>query len=258
MYDRVLMPTPALELSGFTKYYESKPAALDLSFAVEPGTVTGLLGPNGAGKSTTIKAVAGIIQPTRGGIRICGVDLATDPVAAKRHLAYVPDEPRLFDELTVNEHLRFFGAAYGVADLPARAQPLLERFELLPHVTKLGSELSRGMRQKVAVCCAYLHDPSLILLDEPLTGLDPRGIRTMKDSIIDRARQGAAVVLSSHLLDVVEDVCSQVVIIHLGTLKYAGPLTAARETLGLTTESSLEDVFLKVTDDSRHSQTQTI
>ncbi len=244
---------PVLAIDGFVKLYGDKVAVKRLDLHVAPGSVVGLLGPNGAGKSTTLKAVAGIIRATQGTVRICGHDVIEEPVAAKKHLAYVPDEPRLYDELTVMEHLRFHAAVYGMASdkasVEAASRPLIEKFELIEHKDKLGADLSRGMRQKVAVCCALLHSPKLILLDEPLTGLDPRGIRTMKDSIRERARAGAALVISSHLLDLIGDLCDALLIIHRGEVKYAGAIDGARRAFaGEQADASLEEIFFKATE----------
>ena len=161
-----------------------------LSFVVRPGDVLGLVGPNGAGKTTTLRALAGILQPTSGSIRISGFDLRTDPVAAKSRLAFIPDEPALFDYLTVTEHLHFVARLYGVRDAAPRIPVLLEELELTAKANALPSELSRGMKQKLAIACGLLHQPSALLLDEPLTGLDPVGIRRMKETIAARAREG--------------------------------------------------------------------
>src|SRR5262249_18479191 len=156
---------------------------------------------------------------------IAGCDVVRQPVAAKAALAYVPDDPSLFESLTVWEHLRFIASAYRVSDWKPRGERLLEQFELTEKRNALASELSRGMRQKVAICCGYLHDPSAILLDEPLTGLDPRGIRTMQDSIRTRAEAGAAVMISSHLLSLVEDLCTSVLVLHRGRMLVHGRLS---------------------------------
>jgi ABC-2 type transport system ATP-binding protein len=174
--------------------------------------VMGLVGPNGAGKTTTMRSLAGIIRPTRGRLSIAGHDVVNDSIAAKRALAYVPDDPKLFDALTVWEHLEFIASAYRVSNFIPKGEALLEQFELVEKRGELTQTLSRGMRQKVAICCAYLHDPEAILFDEPLTGLDPYAIRTLKASIADRAAAGAAVVVSSHLLVLVEDLCTHLVL----------------------------------------------
>jgi ABC-2 type transport system ATP-binding protein len=240
---------PVLSVDGFRKAYNTTLAVADLSFSVAPGEVLGLLGPNGAGKTTTMRAVCGIIPPTAGTIRIAGIDVAFDPVRAKSMLAYVPDDPKLFDALTVWEHLRFVASAYAVPSWKPRAEELLEQFELTPKRDALAQELSRGMRQKTAICCAYLHDPKLVLLDEPLTGLDPRGIRTMKDSITRMAARGTAFVVSSHLLNLIEDLCGTILIVHKGRCLYRGDMLGARAAFGSgSMDQSLEDVFLAATE----------
>ena len=242
-----------IEVEALHKLYGDFTAVHTLSFHVPPGEVLGLVGPNGAGKTTTLRSLAGIIVPTRGRVRIAGVDLAADPVAAKRALAFVPDEPQLFDYLTVEEHLRFVARLYHVADADARIAPLLEELELTGKRTALPTELSRGMRQKLAIACGLLHEPRALLLDEPLTGLDPAGIRRMKATIAARARAGSAVVLSSHLLHLVEELCTRILVIRLGRAVALGTIpeiVAARPALaGMT----LEEMFIALTEgDTEH------
>ncbi len=238
-----------LRVEDFHKSYRETTAVSGLSFDVGPGQVLGLLGPNGAGKTTTMRAVAGILPPTSGKLIVSGHDVVIEPIAAKRALAYVPDDPRLFDALTVWEHLVFIASAYGVADFEPRATALLHEFELTEKRDVLAQELSRGMRQKVAICCAYLYEPRVILLDEPLTGLDPRGIRTMKASLRARAAAGAAVVVSSHLLALVEDLCTHLLILHRGRRLYFGSTAEVRAAFaGTDADASLEDVFFRATE----------
>lgn len=235
-----------IQVCDFHKAYRETVAVAGLSFEVGPGEILGLVGPNGAGKTTTLRAVAGIIPPTRGTLGVGGYDVVAQPVAAKSLLAYVPDDPRLFESLTVWEHLEFVAAAYRVGDFAAKAETLLRQFELEGKRATLAQELSRGMRQKAAIACAYLHDPRAILLDEPLTGLDPQGIRTMKDSILRRARDGAAVVISSHLLALVEDVCTHLLILDRGKRIYFGRIEEARSAFAQAGASpSLEEVFFR-------------
>jgi ABC-2 type transport system ATP-binding protein len=175
--------------------------------------------------------------------------VATDPIAAKGLLAYVPDDPKLFDALTVWEHLEFIAAAYRVTDFRDEAGALLEQFELSPQRDTLAQELSRGMRQKVAICCAYLHNPGAILFDEPLTGLDPRGIRTMKESVKQRAAGGAAVIVSSHLLALVQDLCTHLLILHRGRRLFFGRLEDAKAAFDIASgDVSLEEVFFRATE----------
>ena len=238
-----------IRVDDFHKAYGQTVAVEGLTFEVLAGQVIGLLGPNGAGKTTTMRAVAGIIPPTRGRLVVAGHDVGAEPVAAKRQLAYVPDDPRLFESLTVWEHLEFIAAAYRVEPWQERAARLLERFELAERRDTLAGELSRGMRQKVAISCAYLYEPKAILLDEPLTGLDPRGIRTMKASLREQATAGAAVVVSSHLLALVEDLCTHLLILHRGRRLFFGPVSEARGAFAeMSADASLEDVFFRLTE----------
>jgi ABC-2 type transport system ATP-binding protein len=233
-----------IEVEGLQKLYGDFPAVQGLSFQIGAGEVLGLVGPNGAGKTTTIRSLAGIIIPSGGRIRIAGRDLAEDPVGAKAQLAFIPDEPHLFEYLTVEEHLRFIGRLYGVTDVNARIPGLLEELELGAKRTALPGELSRGMKQKLAIACGLLHDPKALLLDEPLTGLDPVGIRRMKATIMRRAAAGAAVILSSHLLHLVEEICTRVLVLQHGRVVAFGTMAdiiASRP--GLQTRT-LEDVFL--------------
>jgi ABC-2 type transport system ATP-binding protein len=237
-----------IDVQGLAKRYGDFVAVRDLSFTVNPGEVLGLVGPNGAGKTTTLRCLAGIIPWNEGRVRIAAHDLASEPVAAKRALAFFPDEPRLFDYLTVRQHLAFVARIYGVSNHEAAAQPLLEEFEIADKADKLPGELSRGMKQKLVIACGLLHRPQVMFFDEPLTGLDPLGIRRMKDSIMMRAREGAAIVLSSHLLHLLEEVCTHVLILKKGEKIAGGTLAevAARYSNG-ETGVSLEEVFIRAT-----------
>jgi len=237
-----------IEVQALTKRYGEFTAVRELSFSVPPGGVLGLVGPNGAGKTSTLRCLAGIIPPNAGTVRIAGHDLAADPIAAKRQLAFFPDEPRLFDYLTVRQHLTFVARIYGVNDHEARGQSLLEELEIADKADQLPGELSRGMKQKLAIACGLLHAPTVMFFDEPLTGLDPLGIRRMKDSIVRRARDGAAIVLSSHLLHLLEEVCSHVLILKKGEKIADGtiPEVAARFSNG-EAGVNLEEVFIRAT-----------
>jgi ABC-2 type transport system ATP-binding protein len=238
-----------IQVQDYHKNYRELVAVSGLSFEVGPGEILGLVGPNGAGKTTTLRAIAGIIPPTQGRLIVAGHDVVHDPVAAKRSLAYVPDDPKLFDSLTVWEHLEFVASAYGVTEMAPKGERLLAEFELTEKRDTLAQELSRGMKQKVAICCAYLHDPQAVLFDEPLTGLDPRGIRTMKSSVVDRARAGAAVVISSHLLALVEDLCTHLLILHRGQRLFCGKMSEARTAFAdVSGAASLEEAFFRATE----------
>jgi ABC-2 type transport system ATP-binding protein len=235
-----------IQVVDYHKVYRQTIAVAGISFDVQAGQILGLLGPNGAGKTTTMRAIAGIIPPTSGKLIVAGRDVVADPVGAKRELAYVPDDPKLFEALTIWEHLQFMADAYRVANWQGYGEKLLEQFELTDKRDTPTQELSRGMRQKVAITCAYLHDPKAILFDEPLTGLDPHGIRTMKQSVRDRAASGAAVVVSSHLLDLVEDLCTHLLILQKGRQLFFGTVAQARTSFA-SGEQSLEEVFFTAT-----------
>lgn len=238
-----------ISVDKLTKHYGDFTAVDDISFSVAPGEVLGLVGPNGAGKTTTLRCLAGIIAPSAGSVALAGHDVRTDGVAAKRALAFIPDEPHLFDHLTVEEHLRFIARVFAVADVEQRIGPVLAELELTEKRRSLPDELSRGMKQKLAIACGLLHDPTVLVLDEPLTGLDPGGMRRMRATIAARARAGAAVVLSSHLLTLVEELCTKIFVIRRGRCVAYGSLA---EIVGAHPElagRSLEDVFLALTGD---------
>ena len=263
----------SIRVEDYHKIYGETVAVAGISFAVAPGEILGLVGPNGAGKTTTLRALAGILTPTHGRLFLAGHDVVLDPLAAKRELAYVPDEPQLFERLTVWEHFLFVASVYGVHDWKPRAQELLARLELTEKRDALAMELSRGMRQKVAIGCGLLHAPRALLLDEPMTGLDPHGIRTMKDLIREyagnrqgrfltapapssngaiekpRGDDGAAVIISSHLLSLVEDLCTTVLIMHRGQVLRHGRLSDLRAELLAANgkHENLEELFFRLT-----------
>lgn len=237
-------PAPMLEVERVETYRGPAQILRSVSLSLAAGEAVCLVGRNGAGKTTTLRSLAGILVPTAGEVRIAGFNLATDPVAAKRHLAFIPDEPHLFDHLTVEEHLAFVARLYGVTDAASKGAALLRELELATRPKAFPNELSRGMKQKLAIACGLLHDPTALILDEPLTGLDPLGIRRMKATIMRRASEGAAVILSSHLLHLVEEVCTRVLVLRRGRVVTEGTIatiTAARPELA---GRSLEDVFI--------------
>jgi ABC-2 type transport system ATP-binding protein len=244
----------AIEVVGLTKLYDKFSAVTDLSFSVRPGEVMGLVGPNGAGKTSTLRCISGIIPPSRGSIRICGSDLAKNPIEAKQQLAFFSDEPRLFDYLTVRQHLEFIARIYHVANPEPIGRELLEELEIADKADKLPGELSRGMKQKLAIACGLLHSPKVIFFDEPLTGLDPIGIRRMKNSILKRARDGAAIIISSHLLHLLEEVCSHVLILKSGQKVFDGTLAEVRRKFSeQATDANLEEVFLRATEETKEA-----
>jgi len=237
-----------IAVTNLTKLYGEFRAVDSLSFAAAPAEIVGLIGPNGAGKTSTLRCIAGIQAPTSGSIAVCGHDIVRAPIEAKRRLAFFADEPHLFEYLTVMEHLRLTARIYGVRDFDARSRALLEQLELTGRETALPGELSRGMKQKVAIACGLLHEPGALLFDEPLTGLDPLGIRRMKETILAVARAGASIIVSSHLLHLVEEICTRIVIIDRGVKIADGTLaelSALAHTAGAG--SNLEQIFLAVT-----------
>ena len=238
-----------IQVDGLTKLYGDLAAVRDLSFQVRAGEVLGLVGPNGAGKTTTLRSLAGIIVPSAGRILIAGHDLAQDPLEAKRALAFIADEPHLFEHLTVEEHLQFIARLYGVPDASVRADGLLAELELQERRRSFPNELSRGMKQKLAIACGLLHSPEVLILDEPLTGLDPLGIRRMKATITRRAAGGSAVVLSSHLLHLVEEVCTRVLVLQKGRVVAAGSVAQIVADRPELAGRTLEDIFVALVGD---------
>jgi ABC-2 type transport system ATP-binding protein len=238
----------AIAVERFRRTYGDFTAVDDLTFSVAAGEIVGLIGPNGAGKTTTLRSLAGILRPTSGHVRIDGHDIVDDPLEAKRRLAFMPDEPHLFEYLTVEEHLRLTARLYNVADVDERARALLDELELSGKEKALPGELSRGMRQKVVIACGLVRSATTLLFDEPLTGLDPIGIRKMRQTIVARGRGGAAILLSSHLLHLVEEICSRVIIMDRGRIVADGTFAELASRADLAAAgSNLEQIFLRVT-----------
>ncbi|MGR8952361.1 MAG: ABC transporter ATP-binding protein [Gammaproteobacteria bacterium] len=237
-----------IRVDHFTKTYHDFIAVRDLSFNVEPGQILGLVGPNGAGKTTMMRVLSGIIPPSLGTLIVAGHDIVRDPVRAKQTLGYIPDNPRLFDALTVWEHLEFFAAVYKVDDFKPAAECLLRFFNLDSKRDHVVQSLSLGMRQKVAIACAYLHRPKVLLFDEPLTGLDPAGIRSIKESMRERAAEGAAIIISSHLLGLVESLCTHLLLLHEGQCRCFGRMEEVLQAFDdARDDATLEDLFFSIT-----------
>jgi ABC-2 type transport system ATP-binding protein len=242
-----------IEVSNLTKRYGDFTAVDDLSFVVRPGEVMGLVGPNGAGKTTTLRCLTGIIPATLGSASLCGFDVASNPVEAKRLTAFIPDEPRLFDYLTVAQHLNFVARLYGIGDYEERAKTILTDLEMADKQQLLPGELSRGMKQKLAIACGLLHQPKVVIFDEPMTGLDPVGMRRMKGVMRKLARDGAAIILSSHLLGLVEEVCTHLLILKNGVKMADGSVAEVHARFADNADSSLEDVFFRATGETDES-----
>jgi ABC-2 type transport system ATP-binding protein len=236
-----------LEIFDLCKLFGNVLAVDHVRFTVAPGEIVGLLGPNGAGKTTTLRCVAGILQPTSGTIRIGGHDLRREPEKAKRELGFVPEVPNPYELLTVMEHVRFIAAAYDRGELLPEAEPLLRRLELWERRHDLAATLSKGMRQKLGCVCALIHRPAVLCFDEPMVGLDPRSARELKDLLAEHRSMGAAVLVSTHMLDTAERLCDRVVILDRGRFVLEGSLEQLKERASAGRDATLEDVFLALT-----------
>ncbi len=237
-------PTTALELRGLTKHFD-RPALDGLDLTVRTGEFYALLGPNGAGKTTTLRIVAGLLRPDAGAVSVFGIDALNHPVEAKRLIAWVSDEPMIYDKLTPFEYLEFVAGLWSMEATSAevRARELIEWLGLGPHAHERCQGFSKGMRQKVALAGALVHEPRLLILDEPLTGLDAGSARQVKDLLAERVRDGATVILTTHILEVAERMAERIGVIDKGRLIAEGTLEELRRQAGRA-DSSLEDVFL--------------
>lgn len=238
---------PALELSGLYKRFGDKVAVDLLDLTIPPGELYALLGPNGAGKTTTLKMIAGLLQPDAGSARILGVDVAATPEQAKRPLAWLPDEPMLYDKLRPAEYLAFVAGLWKIAPevASARSRELLDWLDLASHADEYVEGFSRGMRQKLALAGALIHDPKVLILDEPLSGLDAAAARQVKDALLERVKAGPTVVLTTHVLEVAERMAMRIGIIHRGRIVAEGTLDELRAEAG-DRGGTLEDVFLEI------------
>ena len=234
----------ALELRGLVKHFD-RPAVDGLDLTVRTGEFYALLGPNGAGKTTTLRIVAGLLEPDAGTVSVLGIDALNDPIEAKRLIAWVSDEPMIYDKLTPFEYLEFVAGLWSVdaAISETRAHELIEWLGLGPHAHERCQGFSKGMRQKVALAGALVHEPRLLILDEPLTGLDAGSARQVKDVLMERVRDGASVILTTHILEVAERMAERIGVIDKGRLIAEGTLEGLRRQAGRA-DSSLEGVFL--------------
>jgi ABC-2 type transport system ATP-binding protein len=242
----MISDTPALQLRSLRKAF-GRPAVDGVDLCVRRGELYALLGPNGAGKTTTLRMVTGLLAPDEGQIEVLGIDLASNPGAAKQKMAYLPDDPLLYGKLKPTEYLEFVAGLWGIAaeEAEPRAHRLLDWLDLTRHAHELTEGFSRGMKQKLALAGALIHEPELLILDEPLTGLDAAAARQVKDLLLSHVAQGGTVILTTHILDVAERLAQRIGIIRQGRLIAEGTLAELRErTLG----GSLEDVFLQLTE----------
>ena len=236
-----------IELEQLTKRFGENTAVNHLTFQVAPGELFAFLGPNGAGKTTTIKMIVGLLRPDEGIVRVCGHDVLADPVPAKSRISYIPDQPYLYEKLSGREFLEFVGRMYGLGDgtLRDRIAGLTERFALADFLDELSERYSHGMKQRVVIAAALLHDPEVLVVDEPMVGLDPKTSRTVKDMLRDLAQNGASVFMSTHTLSVAEELATKIAIIDHGRLVAFGDLETIRTEAGGT--GHLEEMFLQLT-----------
>jgi ABC-2 type transport system ATP-binding protein len=240
--------TSSVELKGVVKHYGEILAVDHVDLNIKPGEIFGLLGPNGSGKSTTLKMLLGLVQPDSGSVNVLGIDVQKDPVAVKRLVGYAPEAPRLYEFLTGIEYLDFIGDIYGVQteEKKNRINEYLKALQLEGREGDMISGYSEGMKQKIALISAFLHRPKLLILDEPLSGLDPRSARIVKDFLQELKLQGVTTIMSTHVLEIAQAVCSRIGIMYQGKLLALGSMNELRQMAKLP-DSGLEDIFLKLT-----------
>lgn len=237
-----------IQLTNLTKHYGKFTAVNGISLEIPAGTLYGLLGPNGAGKTTTMRMIAGILRPTSGTVTVAGFDVFRNPLAAKQRLGFIPDRPFVYDKLTGAEFLRFVAGLYGQSgpEIDRRVDELLELFELTPWKHELTESYSHGMRQKLIISSALVHRPEVIVVDEPMVGLDPKSARLLKNIFRHFVDRGGTVLMSTHTLEVAEVMCDQIGIVYGGQIAAAGTMAEIRAQTS-SGSASLEDVFLKLT-----------
>ena len=239
---------PRLQANALVKSYKKRTVVNKTNIVIENGEIVGLLGPNGAGKTTTIKMLVGLLRPSSGVVRVCGHDLVKGTRSAHRHVGYVPDEPYLYDKLTGHEFLRFIADMYGIPrnrsdEYIARE---IDRFELHEFANELAENYSLGMRQRLVFAAAFLHDPDVLVLDEPMVGLDPRSVRIVKDLLKKKTADGMTVFMSTHTLGMAEEMASRMGIMVHGNLKFLGTVSELREQVDMETRN-LENLYLEIT-----------
>lgn len=241
-----------IDAENLTKKFGTLTAVEDLTLHVEEGEVFGFLGPNGAGKTTTIKMMAGVLKPTSGSVIIDGMDIAKEPEKVKRCIGFIPDRPYLYEKLTGMEFLKFIAGLYGMdhaSSLPTRIRDLLELFDLTHWSDELIESYSHGMKQRLVMCSALLPQPKVLIVDEPMVGLDPRGARLVKDIFVEASLKKTTIFMSTHSLEVAAEVCQDIAIIQAGKIIARGSSEELRKAAGV--DGSLERVFLKLTEGKR-------
>ena len=238
-----------IELTGLTKTYGTFTAVDAIDLTVPRGELFGFLGPNGAGKTTTLRMIAGILKPTAGSVRIAGIDVATDPIAAKAQLGFIPDRPFIYEKLTGSEFLRFVAGLFGQsgAEIEHRARELMALFDLEAWRDELVESYSHGMRQKLIIASAFVHRPAVIVVDEPHVGLDPKSIKILRDVFKEYVRRGHTIMMSTHTLETAESLCDRIAIIVGGKIAAHGTIDELRTS---SKAGDLEEIFLKLTGDN--------
>jgi ABC-2 type transport system ATP-binding protein len=238
-----------IKLNNLTKVYRGFKAVDNLNLEIKKGVIFGFLGPNGAGKTTTIKMMAGVLKPTQGQVLIDGIDIAHNPFEAKRRIGFVPDQPFVYEKLTGREFLQFVAGLYGLnhsQSLNGNMTRLLELFELSHWSDELIESFSHGMKQRLIMCAALLHEPKVLVVDEPMVGLDPKAARLVKDTFRNQAQKGRTIFMSTHSLEVAHEVCQEIAIIQAGRIIATGTAEELKRQAGV--DGSLENIFLKLTE----------
>jgi len=239
---------PSIMVAEVSKSFGKTKAVNNLTLEVQPGEIRGLLGPNGSGKSTTMKMILGVLKPDSGKINVCGLDVRAQPVESKKCIGYVPETPFLYEYLSAGEYLDLVGVAYGLerTERKKRVADLLQVLQMEKHVNEVMSGFSQGMRQKIALVSALVHKPKVLILDEPLNGLDPRSARIVKEILNHLAGEGVSILFSTHVLEIADAICHKITIISKGSTIAEGTSQDIKALAGLKS-STLEDVFLKLT-----------
>ncbi|MCU5746808.1 ABC transporter ATP-binding protein [Staphylococcus sp. SQ8-PEA] len=238
----------SVKVEHLTGGYGKKPVIKDINFELEQGEIVGLIGLNGAGKSTTIKHMLGLLQPTEGELVISNTNIKEDVEAYRRKLSYIPEAPVIYDELTLEEHIYMTAMAYNISREEAlnRAKPLLKTFRLQDQMKIFPSHFSKGMKQKVMIICAFIVDPELYIIDEPFLGLDPLGIQSMLDLMVDKKKEGRTVLMSTHILATAERYCDRFIIIDQGEIVAIGNLAELRDQTNMH-DKTLDEIYIEVT-----------
>ncbi len=247
------MTMSIVKLDRVTGGYTRRPVLHDLSFEIKEGELVGLIGLNGAGKSTTIKHIIGLMSPHSGDIQVNGVNFQEDPERYRQSFSYIPETPILYEELTLQEHLELTAMAYGLdqATFEARSEVLLKEFMMEKRLRWFPAHFSKGMRQKVMIMCAFLVNPSLYIIDEPFVGLDPIGIQSLLTQMEVRKKEGASILMSTHILSTAEKYCDRIILLHEGQVRAQGTMDELRSAFGKE-KASLDDLYIAMTEDDSH------